>query len=83
MDSSPMKTKIDIKSALCGIVVGVLAVFAIGAATSSNEVGRYQISSSTSFSVMVDTKTGRAWGSVYAPNSGSSIHNDGNFFEAK
>ena len=78
-----MKTQIDIKSALCGLVVGVLAMLAIGAGTSSNEVGRYQISSGASFSVMVDTKTGQAWGSVYAPNNSSSIHNDSNFFEPK
>jgi hypothetical protein len=78
-----MKTQIDIKSAVFGIAVGVLAMFAIGAGTSSNEVGRYQITSSPSFSVMVDTKTGQAWGSVYAANSGSAIRNDGNFFEAK
>lgn len=83
MDSSPMKTQIDLKSALCGLVVGVLAMLAIGAGTSSNEVGRYQISSGTSFSVMVDTKTGQAWGIVHTPTSGSSIHNDGNFFDAK
>jgi hypothetical protein len=78
-----MKTQIDIKSALCGLVIGVAAMFAIGAGTSSNEVGRYQISSNPNFSVMVDTKTGQAWGSVCAPSSGSAIHSDGNFFEAK
>jgi hypothetical protein len=78
-----MKTLIDIKSALVGIVVGVLAVLAVGAGTSSNEVGRYQISSNPNFSVMVDTKTGQAWGSVCAPSTGSAIHSDSNFFEAK
>lgn len=78
-----MKTQIDIKSALVGIIVGVLAVLAVGAGTSSNEVGRYQVSSGAGYSIMFDTKTGQAWGSVFAPSSGSSIHNDGNFFNAK
>jgi hypothetical protein len=78
-----MKTQIDIKSALLGIAVGVLAMFAIGAGTGSNEVGRYQISSNPNFSIIVDTKTGQAWGGVFSPSAGSSIHNDGNFFEAK
>ena len=67
LDSSPMKTQIDIKSALCGLFVGVLAMFAIGAGTSSNEVGRYQISTGQSYSVMVDTITGKAWAFAGGP----------------
>ena len=57
-----MNTKIDLKSALCGLAVGVLAMLAIGAATSSNAIGRYQVSSSSGFVTIIDTTTGRAWG---------------------
>jgi hypothetical protein len=82
-----MKTQIDIKSALCGIVVGVLAVLAIGAGTSSNEVGRYQISGGENYSVMVDTKTGQAWGimrcSSKIEGATYSIQSDTNFFAPK
>jgi hypothetical protein len=80
-----MKTQIDIKSALFGIVVGVLAMFAIGAGTSSNEVGRYQISSAGERSVMIDTITGKAWAvgvlkdPMYYPSGGKN----NNFWDAK
>jgi hypothetical protein len=61
-----MKTQIDIKSVLCGVAIGVLAVFAIGAGTSSNPVGRFQITAAAapngSFFAVVDTQTGEVWG---------------------
>jgi len=56
-----MKTQIDIKSALCGLVVGVLAMFAIGAGTSSNQVGRFQTSGGSGFFLTIDTVTGKTW----------------------
>jgi hypothetical protein len=57
-----MNTKIDLKSALCGLAVGVLAMLAIGAATPSNAIGRYQVASGSGFVTIIDTTTGRAWG---------------------
>ncbi len=58
-----MKTKIDLKSALCGLTVGLLAMFVIGAADlSSNPVGRYQGASGQNLLLIVDTATGKAWG---------------------
>src|SRR5258708_36531622 len=39
--SKIMNTKIDLKSSLGGLCVGVLATFAMGAATSPNSAGRY------------------------------------------
>ena len=80
-----MKTQIDIKSALCGLVVGILAVLAIGAGTSSNEIGRYQVSSGGDKSVIVDTITGKAWavggggGGMFYPPGDKCV----NFWEAK
>lgn len=77
-----MKTTIDIKSATLGLIIGAAAMFAIGAGTSSNEVGRYQISAgSQGCAVMVDTTTGQAWG--FQPPSTVQWRNDGAFWNAK
>ena len=38
-----MKTQLDIKSVLCGAIIGALAVFTVGAGASSNPAGKYQI----------------------------------------
>jgi hypothetical protein len=57
-----MNTKIDLKSALCGLAVGVLGMLAIGAAESSNSMGRYQIAGGAGSFAIVDTVTGQAWG---------------------
>jgi hypothetical protein len=76
-----MKTQIDLKSALLGMTAGILAMFAIGAGTSSEESGRYQVSVGTSSAIIVDTKTGQAWG--YAPINTAQYRNDGSFFEPK
>jgi hypothetical protein len=38
-----VNTKVDLKSALLGLILGVVATFAIGAASSPNEIGHYQI----------------------------------------
>ena len=69
-----MKTQIEIKSVLCGVAVGVLAIMSIGAAT-SGQVGRYQITGITTGSgvgaaFVVDTQTGEVWA--------ADIHNDWN-----
>ncbi|MBE0542294.1 MAG: hypothetical protein IH623_12985 [Verrucomicrobia bacterium] len=57
-----MNIKIDLKSALCALAVGVLAMFVIGAAGSStNPIGRYQTAAGFGFFMTVDTATGQAW----------------------
>ena len=76
-----MKAQLDIKSVLCGVAIGVLAVCAIGAGSSSNDVGRYQVSAGQSSTVIVDTKTGQAWG--YCPLNTAQYRNDGSFWEPK
>lgn len=80
-----MKTQIDIKSAAIGLVVGIAAIFAIGAANSTDSNGRYQVTvapgsnpNQAGFAIMVDTQTGKAWG--------ANIQNDfhtGQFWDAK
>ena len=76
-----MKAQIDLKSVLCGVAIGVLAVVAIGAATSSNETGRYQVSAGQGAAVIVDTRTGQAWG--YCPQTTALYKTDGNFWDPK
>jgi hypothetical protein len=61
-----MKTQINIKSALFGLFVGVLAVIAIGAETAPNQVGRYRLVTGTNnghgFALTIDTETGQVYG---------------------
>jgi len=76
-----MKTHIDLKSALLGMMIGGIAILAMGAGTSSNECGRYQISAGQGNAIIIDTKTGQAW--AYTPTSTASVRNDGNFFDKK
>jgi hypothetical protein len=66
-----MTTKIDLKSALCGLAVGVLAMLAIGAAESSNAIGRYQVAGGAGSFTIVDTVTGQAWGANTASLQGA------------
>jgi hypothetical protein len=61
LDLSLMKIQIDTKSALFGLVAGVLTMFAIGAGTTSTGSGRYQVSAGQNCAVMIDTITGKAW----------------------
>ena len=61
-----MNTRIDLKSALCGLVVGVLAMLAMGATESLTPVGRYQVAAGAGFFTIVDTATGQAWGANLA-----------------
>ena len=79
--STTMKTQIDIKSVLLGLIFGVVTMFAIGAGTSSKEVGRYQISSAAQSAVIVDTKTGQAWS--FSPQNAGQFRNDANFWAEK
>ena len=76
-----MKTRLDLKSALAGLLVGVLAMLAIGAATPSDSVGRYQIAiGSGNIPVLVDTATGQVWS---ASSTATQLRNDGDFFQPK
>jgi len=56
--------KIDIKSLLVGMILGVCILFALGAASGSRaDIGKYQVvcldNSSTCF--VIDTTTGQVW----------------------
>jgi hypothetical protein len=62
LDNKTMNSKIDLKSALFGLAVGVLGMLALGAAESSNPNGRYQVAGGAGSFTIVDTMTGQAWG---------------------
>ena len=78
-----MNTKIDLKSSVGGLCVGVLTTFAIGAATSPNSVGRYHFGGTGPQYFLVDTSTGQVWTfdtqQAGVPRRGT----DPNFFEPK
>jgi len=79
-----MKTKIDVKSALCGLAVGVFAMLAVGAGESTTTGGKYQVvtfmAGGQANALMIDTTTGKGWGVNLVQN----WKNDGgNFFEPK
>lgn len=77
-----MKITIDVKSVILGGVAGIAVMLAIGAGTPSDEIGRYQVSAgSQGCAVIVDTKTGQAWG--FQPLSTTLWRKDGNFWDAK
>lgn len=57
-----MTTKINLKSLLGGVAIGVLGILAVGAANPDNPTQRYQISTGTGFAVIIDTTTGKVWG---------------------
>ena len=67
-----MKITIDLRSALIGLVAGVLLMFTLGAAGNSGIDGnpRYQVAGTHSHAVIVNTATGQAWSAFMSPNSG-------------
>ncbi len=81
-----MKSPFDLKSALCGVVVGVLAMLAIGAGTSSDAplkygTGRYQVAVGANVALVIDTQTGKLWTKCW--NSTSEFTADEDFFKPK
>jgi hypothetical protein len=75
-----MNTKIDIKSALVGLGVGVLVTLGIAAAPSPGTVGRYQIAGTGNQGLVLDTTTGQVWSAFFSSSSGGT---DGDFFKPK
>ena len=78
---------IDLKSVLCGLIVGVTAMFAIGAGTSSNPVGRYRVQTGTGnnggYAIIIDTQTGQAWEQLAGGETDWSNNNSSEFWKPK
>jgi hypothetical protein len=82
-----MKIQIDLKSAVCGLAIGIAAMFVMGADSKSGEVGRFQISHTSSgnggdYITIIDTKTGEVW-SHPAGTEGMGQAKLQNFWKAK
>ena len=76
-----MKIQIDLKSAACGLVVGIVAMFALGAGE-PGAPGKFQISigGNPPVFVLLDTTTGKVWmGNGMAPQ----LKSDQDFFNPK
>jgi hypothetical protein len=56
-----MKKQMDIKSALIGLLAGIVAMLAIGASSSTPTVGRYRVWGTASETFVIDTVTGQVW----------------------
>ena len=76
-----MKTQIDLKSALLGLILGSTVMFTLGNATSNREIGRYQVAAGQGTSIILDTATGQSWG--YVPISTAAAKYDDNFWDPK
>ena len=74
--------KIDLKSAVCGLAVGVLAMFAIGATEQSNGPGRYSVAIGSNHDLVIDTQTGRVW-NLRLTNAGDIKGTDADFYSPK
>ncbi len=70
-----MKTEIDLKSALIGLLAGIIGMLAIGASSSSPAVGRYQVGGTASQGFVIDTVTGQVW-TKFTPSGSGSSDND-------
>ena len=57
-----MNLKIDLRSALVGLVMGIGVMLALGAGESSGSpVGRYQVAGAGVHFMLTDTVTGQTW----------------------
>jgi len=75
-----MNTKIDIKSALIGIALGVLGMLVIGATGPTGPVGRYQLGGTSNQGLVLDTATGEVWAMFFSSGGGKA---DPDFFLPK
>lgn len=75
-----MNTSIEPKSALIGLLLGILGAVAIGAATSPGQQARYQVAGAGNHAVILDTTTGQAWSTFLSAAGGRT---DGNFYQPK
>jgi hypothetical protein len=82
-----MKPKIDLKSCLIGVLLGIAAMLVVAAESppQMNQVGRYQITGSLNYFMILDTKTGKVWTQNLPSNSNHGIarDSDADFFATK
>ena len=76
-----MKATIDFKSALYGLAAGILTMLALGSTQPSHPIGRYQVSGSAGFYMILDTSTGKGWCVNVAGQNFTGTHTG--FWESK
>lgn len=77
-----MKIQIDLKSAVCGLLLGVVLVVCGGAAMGRpDQIRRYEVVTGVTgtggYALLLDTTTGKVWGRA------KDFAHDGNFFDEK
>jgi hypothetical protein len=75
-----MNSKIEIKSVILGLGVGVLVMLGVAATSSSPSFGRYQLVAVGSHGLIIDTDTGRVWEASFPDNVNRT---DPHFFQPK
>lgn len=70
-----MKTQIDLKSALIGVLAGIAGMIAVGASSSTPAIGRYQVGGTASQGFVIDTATGQVW-TRFTPSGSGTSDND-------
>src|SRR5688500_20389156 len=66
-----MKITIDLRSAMIGLIAGVVLMFTLGASIGSN-VGtgaQYQVAGTATHAVILNTQTGQAWTALLSSQS--------------
>ena len=60
---SHKKNTIDLRSALVGLIAGVVLMFTLGASIGTGVVtsGQYQVAGTATQAVIINTQTGQAW----------------------
>ena len=74
-----MKIQFDLKSALVGVLAGVIVTLTMGAAV-NGPTGRFQIAGIHSHALVIDTATGQVWRGFFPTGSGNT---DGDFLKPK
>ena len=82
-----MTIQIELKSAVCGLLAGVAIMLCIGAGTSSNPTGKFQIMGASdgngALFTVLDTQTGEVWGTDSAKNWSSDYDKWADFWKPK
>jgi len=82
-----MKIQIDLQSAICGLLAGVAIMFCLGAGTSANSTGKYQIIGAAdgngALFAVLDTQTGEVWGVDSAKDWNADSDKWADFWKAK
>lgn len=69
-----MKSQLDTKSILIGLLLGIIATIGVAATHNNHQIGRYQIMGTERYGWIVDTATGEAWSSQHNHNRKTTFY---------